>query len=132
MLAATWDRFARPMTAHRSGRLVAAALALVPLAGCAYLRDRGRDFTEIVDVKGGTGGYGLGVKARATEFVGAGAGVGAVYDTREKIGRPVSETESALVGLGVFTMDGRISVCPGRGFEIGFLGLRVQDETATR
>jgi len=132
MLAAPRPMLERPMTAHRAARVVTIATALVPLGGCAYLRDRGRDLTDIVDVKGGVGGYGLGAKVRATEGIGAGIGFGAVYDTTEKIGRRASDTESALVGLGVFTMDGRISVCPGRGFEIGFLGLRIQDETATR
>ncbi len=123
---------ARPMTAPRAARVLAAAAALLPLAGCAYLRDRGRDFTDVVDVKGGSGGIGLGVKARATEGIGTGVGFGAVYDTTEKLGRPWYDNESAFVGLGVFAMDGRISVCPGEGFEISFLGLRIQNETATR
>ena len=58
MLAARKSMLERPMTAHRSARLVTVAAILVPLAGCAYLTDRGRDFTDIVDVKGGAGGLG--------------------------------------------------------------------------
>ena len=132
MLAAPGSMLERPMTAQPAARVVTIAAVLVPLAGCTYLQDRGRDFTDMVDVKGGMGGYGLGAKVRATEAIGTGVGFGAVYDTREKIGRRVSCTDSALVGLVVFAMDGEIGVCPGRGFEISFLGLRVQDETATR
>lgn len=123
---------ARPMTAPRAARLLAAGAGLLPLAGCAYLRDRGRDFTDIVDVKGGVGGIGLGAKARATEFIGTGVGFGAVYDTTEKLGRPWYDNESAFVGLGFFAMDGQGGVCPGEGFEISFLGLRIQNETVQR
>lgn len=119
----------RPMTAHRVARVVTLAAALAPLAGCAYLRDRGRDFTDIVDVKGGAGGIGLGVKARATEFVGTGVGYGATYDTTEKIGRGAYDTASAFGGLGFFAIDGKSGACPGAGFEISLIGLRMQGET---
>src|SRR5262245_27744442 len=106
MVAARATMLARPMTAHRRARLVAVAAAVVPLAGCAYLRDRGRDLTDIVDVKGGVGGVGLGVKARATEFIGTGVGLGAGYDTTEKYGRRWFDDESAFLGIGVFAIDG--------------------------
>jgi hypothetical protein len=117
------------MDPRRGARIVTAALVLVPLAGCTYLRERGRDVTDIVDVKGGSGGYGLGVKARATEFVGTGIGYGAVYDTSEKIGRGSYEAESAFGGLGIVAIDGKSGSCPGPGYEISLLGLRIQGET---
>lgn len=121
------------MSAHRIARVVTLAAALVPLAGCAYLRDRGRDLTDVVDVKGGVGGYGLGAKVRATEFVGTGVGYGAVYDTTEKLGRPWYEGESGFIGLGIVGFDGQgRRLRPGEGFEISLLGLRVQNETAPR
>jgi hypothetical protein len=120
---------ARPMTAHRGARVVSAAAALLPLAGCAYLSDRGRDLTDIVDVKGGVGGIGLGVKARATEFIGTGVGIGATYDTTEKFGRYAADSRSAFVGLGFAAIDGQSGVCPGPGFEFSLLGLRIQDDT---
>ena len=129
MLAARRSMLERPMTAHPAARLVTIAAILVPLAGCAYLRDRGRDFTDIVDVKGGAGGIGLGAKARATEFVGTGLGYGATYDTTEKIGRGAYDAESAFGGLGFFAIDGKTGVCPGPGSEISLLGLRMQGET---
>ena len=120
------------MKPRRGARVVTVAAALVPLAGCAYLRDRGRDFTDIVDVKGGAGGVGLGVKARATEFIGTGVGFGAEYATTEKYGRRWFDSKSAFIGLGVFTLDGEIGPCLGSGAEISFLALRVSNETATR
>ena len=129
MVAASRSMLARPMTALRTARAVTLAAALVPLAGCAYLHDRGRDFTDVVDVKGGAGGIGLGVKARATEFVGTGVGYGATYDTTEKIGRGAYDTESGFGGLGFFVIDGKSGACPGAGYEISLLGLRMQRET---
>jgi len=79
-----------------TSRLPLVALLVVGLlaTGCAapgdnYFSDRGRDLTDIVDVKwsGSWDSYGLGVKAEATNYLGAGVGYGAANDLDEKYGR---------------------------------------------
>ena len=63
------------------------AVLLVATAGCSYTTDRLLDLTDMVDVRGGSGGFGLGVKVRATEFVETGLAAGGGYEEVEFYGR---------------------------------------------
>jgi len=61
-------------------------------AGCApvgsYLRDRGMDASDIVDLKYGAGlNYGLGAKVEPVPFTGVGLGFGSPCDVTEWFGR---------------------------------------------
>lgn len=68
--------------------LAGACLLLGALPGCAsgYLSDRGRDVLDVIDLKGGWS-MGLGVKAEATLYLGAGLGGASLGDTTEWYGR---------------------------------------------
>ena len=98
-----------PITASRT-LVLASALAL--LAGCAYTQDRLLDITDIVDVRGGAGGFGLGAKVRATEFLETGiAGGGGyrevVFYGRRKLDVPESDVLQLLIAG--YDMGGDIS-----------------------
>jgi hypothetical protein len=83
-----------------------ALLLLLALGtGCTYARDRVLDLSDIVDLRGGFGGVGAGVKLRATEFLETGIAVGGGYKEVEWYGRrvlhsPVSDPlQLIIVGL---------------------------------
>jgi hypothetical protein len=84
------------------------AIALSLLAGCAqgtYLGDRGHDLLDIIDLKGGRS-MGLGVKAEATLYLGAGLGFAGLGDSVEWYGRQrvdVDVPEEARYSHGMFT-----------------------------
>jgi len=74
--------------APRTARAPTAVLLglLLALTSCQYAKHRGLDATDIVDVKYGVA-LGLGAKAEATVYMGAGGGIGVLGYTREWFGR---------------------------------------------
>lgn len=100
-------------------------LLAVGAAGCAGTRDRLADLRDVVDLRGGAGGVGLGVKAHVTEYAGAVVGLASGYRETESFGRRTIEFRSDTFGLGAFGIDGPIGPCPGEGAEIDCLGFRL-------
>jgi hypothetical protein len=86
-------------------RILLWILAIVALPSCTYARDRALDFTDIVDVKYGTGGHGFGIKVRASEILGTGVGVGEWKNIVEFVGRRANRDFSKFFAIGVFGLD---------------------------
>ncbi len=84
----------------RFRRACLASLVGCCLAGCAsvgtYFRDRALDASDIIDLKGGVGGQGLGVKAEPLPFTGLGLGVAMSYRTTEWFGRSALRQDEAI------------------------------------
>lgn len=103
------------------------ACALVLLAsssGCAYLRDRALDLTDVVDPKFGYGGGGLGAKVEATTFVGAGLGLGQGWDDVEYFGREArSRPQTVVAQLVLLGADGVGGPCSMDEFDLGFVNV---------
>ena len=62
------------------------ALLLGPVTGCAYVKNRMLDMSDVLDIKYGYA-VGVGVKAEVTNYVGVGLGYGVMTKTREWYGR---------------------------------------------
>jgi hypothetical protein len=79
----------------RRARALLLAVAATATTGCAgfsdYASDRGRDLVDVIDLKGGRS-MGLGLKAEATLYLGAGLGYAVLGDTSEWYGRERLET----------------------------------------
>ncbi|MHC4859852.1 MAG: hypothetical protein ACYTDY_07150, partial [Planctomycetota bacterium] len=96
----------------RSGFARASLASLLLLAalllGCTYAKDRLLDLTDIVDLRGGAGGVGVGAKVRASEFLETGLAIGGGYTEVELYGRRYLETpESNPLQLLIVGLDKR-------------------------
>ena len=93
--------------------LPACCALLVLLSSCAYMRDRARDFTDLVDLKYACPDVrGIGIKAEATNYLGAGLGMGTEKRTTEWFGRRFEKSKGGFfmhVLIGGFE---EISSCP--------------------
>jgi hypothetical protein len=85
--------------------------------GCAvgrYFRDRALDLTDIVDVKYGALGAGMGAKVEASTYSGAGLGAGGGYHTGETYGRWHHDHGRipVIFHLGILGLEGESGPCP--------------------
>lgn len=115
------------LSRSRSARASLASLLLLPalLTGCSYARDRLLDLTDIVDLRGGPGGIGIGAKVRASEFLETGLAVGGGYSEVEWYGRRILETpESNPLQLIIVGLDKRAGEKRKEPWEMNIIMLR--------
>lgn len=105
-------------------------MLLALLSSCTYVRNRARDFTDLVDLKYAAPNVrGVGLRIEATNFVGTGLGMGTEERTTEWFGRRFEKSKGGFfihVLIGGFE---EISPCPvGANPTKTFFGFQVPAE----
>lgn len=104
---------------RNSGPLLAIAVLPLVLGACSsppesYMAERGMDLLDVLDVKYGCTmeSMGVGFKGEASNYFGAGIGIGSYEDVTEQFGRHATQGPHSALHLAIYGMDGPI-LTPG-------------------